>query len=134
MFSFLPFIVDLTFGKIWVYIYEKSPSKAAKKKNSLAHMQKIPFPQISRWVPFKTYIANDLEKTLVITLILNYKPKKLHISKLNWASFIWHQLSSFITTLWDSVNYRFIQLVDLKNWPGCIPGYQARKGLHTEGQ
>ena len=43
----------------------------------------------------------------------------------------WHHLSSFITTLWDSVNYKFIQLLDLKNSCGCIPGYQARKGLHT---
>ena len=66
--ALLPFIVDLTFGKIWVYIYGKShrylPNKVAKNKNSLAHVQKIAFLQISRWLPFKTYLANDLEETI----------------------------------------------------------------------
>ena len=52
----------------------------------------------------------------------------MHISKL---SKFWHQLSSFITPLWAVVNYKFIQLVDLKISCGCIPGFQARKGLHT---
>ena len=57
--------------------------------------------------------------------------KKLkHICKL---SKFWHQLSSFITTLWDGVNYKFIQLVDLKNLCGCIPGYQTRK-VYRQGQ
>ena len=54
----------------------------------------------------------------------------MHISKLNK---FWHQLSSFITTLWDGVNYKFMQLVDLRNSSGCIPGYQAKK-VYTQGQ
>ena len=63
--AFLQFIVGLTFGKIWVYMKRVTRYllKVAKNKNSLDHVQKIPFLQISRWVPFKIYIANDLEET-----------------------------------------------------------------------
>ena len=50
--AFLPFKVDLTFGKIRVYMKRVTvrylPNKVAKNKNSLAQVQKIPFLQISR--------------------------------------------------------------------------------------
>ena len=91
----------------------------------MAQVRKIPFLQMLRGVPFKKYRANDLEETCNHP---NLWTKAKHISKLNK---FWHQLSSFITTLWDGVNYKFIQLVNLKNSCGCIPGYQVRKGLHT---
>ena len=34
-----------------------------KNTNSLAHVQKIPFLQMSSRMPFKKYRANDLEET-----------------------------------------------------------------------
>ena len=52
----------------------------------------------------------------------------MHISKLNK---FWHQLSSFITTLWDGVNYKFIQLVDLKNSCGSVI---RQEKVYTQGQ
>ena len=63
--AFLPFIVDLTFGKIW-NIYEKSHTvgkQLAEDTNNLAHVQKIPFLQMLRSVPFKKYGENYLEET-----------------------------------------------------------------------
>ena len=44
---------------------------------------------------------------------------------------IWHHLPSFITTLGDGVNCKFIQLLYYKNSCGCIPGYQEGKGVHS---
>ena len=63
--AFLPFIVDLTFGKILnIYMIRVTVGKSlARNTNSLAHVQKIPFLQMPRWVPFKKYRANDLEET-----------------------------------------------------------------------
>ena len=53
----------------------------------------------------------------------------MYISKSNK---FWHQLSSFVATFWAGVNWKFMQLMDLKISCRCIhTGYQARKGLHT---
>ena len=53
--TFSPFIVDLTFGKILIYMRRVTAS--------LAQAQKILFLQMPRWVPCKKYRANDMEET-----------------------------------------------------------------------
>ena len=54
----------------------------------------------------------------------------MHVSKRNK---FWHQLSSFITTLCTGVNYKCIQLVDLKTSCGCTQAIKQEK-VYTQGQ
>ena len=54
----------------------------AKNTNSLAHVQKIPFPQMPRWVSFENKEQMTWKK-LVITLICRLKLNR----SVNWVSF-----------------------------------------------
>ena len=76
--AFLPFIVDLTFDKILnTYMRRVTVGKQLSRNvNSLADVQKIPFLQMPRRVPFKNTKQNTWKK-LVITLICKLNLKAL---------------------------------------------------------